>query len=659
MSTSQSDAMSGVPAEAVREALNKVLASDALQGSERSRTLLRFVVERTLSGQTDGLKEYTLGTEALRKSSTFDPRTDSVVRSEFSRLRARLDRYYATQGQNDDLVIALSKGSYVPRFERQAIPADSAATGIAAPRRSAFRRHGPLALLAGALVAAVALISYRELVPLAPSSKAKQERVAAATEQMPVSIAVLPFVNLSGDPGQDFFADGVTEELTTVLANIPNVLVVGRTSASQFKGERRDLRAIGQALNVTHLIEGSVRKEGDRVRITAQLVRSDSGVHVWSENYDRQLTGMLALQEDVATAIAAALKLPLRLGSNQTFASLRPNDAETYELFLRGRAAFRGRQGEQAVNLLEQVVARDPDFAPGWRFLASARNTDNIQRSLKGLEPRTYTESQEALARRVIALAPNSADGYAMLATLAADEGQKLEALQFREQALQRDANDPELMNAYANDLWELGYLTEALVVRERQHVLEPLVPIYNFLRAETLAADGKVEQALRDWLAVAPKSSAGIPAGRRLILPAYAWLGRFDDAMEHLSNNGGQSGFDGALTQTQIDVAVQVLRAAANKRAPPAQLPDFCRSELRWVYAYTSTPERMLDCAENEVKAGHGVSRTIWWPMTSGLRKTERFKTLMRDAGFVDVWRARGWPDLCRPIGADEFVCD
>ena len=657
MTTSQPDATPAVATQSVRDALEKVLSSDAFQGSERSCTLLRFVVERTLNGQAENLKEYTLGTEALGRSSSFDPRTDAVVRSEVSRLRTRLEKYYATQGKSDAVGIALAKGSYVPRFERRLVVAGPPPASTVEPPVLVSQWRVSLVVAACILVGALAAIGYRELT-LNALSNAKADR-PLATEAATVSIAVLPFVNLSGDPGQDFFADGVTEELTTSLAALPNVLVVGRTSASQFKGERRDLRAIGQALNVTHLIEGSMRREGDRVRITAQLIRADSGVHLWSENYDRQFTGIVTLQEDVATAIAGALKLPLGLGSNQALASLQPRDAETYELFLRGRAAIRARnRTEEALNFLEQAVARDPNFAPAWRYLAQARNVDNIQRMTAGRELKKYPESRDTLARRVISLAPDSADGYAMLAELAQQEHQRLETLRLLEQALERDRNDPEVLNGYANALWELGYLKEAVAVRERQHVLEPLVPIYNFLRAETLAANGQVEQALHDWLAVAPKNSAGHPFGLRVILPALVQLGRYDEAIARLSNDTGERGpVLGPLDREQAEAAANVLRAVANKSPPPTRLPDF-DDELGFIYVYTA-PERILDHVESDIKSGHASLRYVWWPTPSSLRKTERFKTLMREAGFVDIWRMRGWPDLCRPVGTGDFECD
>ncbi len=138
-------------------------------------------------------------------------------------------------------------------------------------------------------------------------------RAAAASPKGAISVAVLPFLNLSDDRQQEFFSDGMTEEITTALAKVPDLRVVARTSAFQFKGKNVDVQNIGSQLHATHLIEGSVRKAGNRVRITAQLIKTDDGTHVWAEDYDRDLTDVFAIQEDIARAITASLHMTLGL----------------------------------------------------------------------------------------------------------------------------------------------------------------------------------------------------------------------------------------------------------------------------------------------------------------------------------------------------------
>ena len=211
--------------------------------------------------------------------------------------------------------------------------------------------------------------------PPVQQSGVEQARAAADSPATGISLAVLPFANLSGDPSQEFFSDGMTEEITSALTKIPDLRVVGRTSAFEFKGQNRNLRDIGQALSATHLLEGSVRREGDRVRITAQLVEAGKGVNVWTQSYDRQLASVFATQEDIATAIAGALKMP----PGETLISNRNIDPESYQQYLRARALYQGRLGgglralNQAIALLEQVIARNPGYAPAWALMASAQ----------------------------------------------------------------------------------------------------------------------------------------------------------------------------------------------------------------------------------------------------------------------------------------------
>ena len=166
---------------------------------------------------------------------------------------------------------------------------------------------------------------------------------AAADPASAISIAVLPFLNLSGDADQEFFSDGMTEEITSALAMVPDLKVVARTSAFQFKGEKNDMRAVGQALNATHLIEGSVRKVGDRVRITAQLIEAGSGTHLWSENYDRQLSDIFATQEEIARTVVGSLMAPLGLAPGERLVSNRSIDPESYQQYLRARTVYRAR----------------------------------------------------------------------------------------------------------------------------------------------------------------------------------------------------------------------------------------------------------------------------------------------------------------------------
>ena len=204
----------------------------------------------------------------------------------------------------------------------------------------------------------------------------------------PASIAVLPFVNMSSDKEQEYFSDGLAEEMLSSLAKIPGLHVAGRTSAFQFKEKNEDLRVIGQRLNVATVLEGSVRKEGHRVRITAQLIKVDDGFHLWSETYDREVNDIFAVQEEIARAVAESLKVAL-LGEKTATPSSRGTNADAYNAYLQGRYFLERRSQEnidRAIGYFEQAIKLDPGYAPawwGWRWPTTVKRISATRLSMK------------------------------------------------------------------------------------------------------------------------------------------------------------------------------------------------------------------------------------------------------------------------------------
>src|SRR5210317_65258 len=197
--------------------------------------------------------------------------------------------------------------------------------------------------------------------------------VATAPEEKP-SIAVLPFVNMSGDAENEYFSDGLSEELLNLLAKIPQLHVAGRTSSFKFKGTNEDLRIIGEALNVAHVLEGSVRKSGARLRITAQLIDTQNGYHLWSENYDRELTDIFAIQDEIAGHVVEELRVHL-LGAEVAAATQGTTNVEAYNQFLRGNYFIDDTSAEnleKARIAYETAIEFDPNFARAYAGLASA-----------------------------------------------------------------------------------------------------------------------------------------------------------------------------------------------------------------------------------------------------------------------------------------------
>jgi serine/threonine-protein kinase len=289
-----------VSVDAVRQALDKILASASLATAERLSRFLRFAVEEHLNGQTDKLKESFLGVELFGRKPSYDPRIDGVVRTEAVKLRARLKQYYDSDGRNDELIIDMPKGGYVPAFrlrEKERAPLAAASCEPKMRPRLAVRWRSLAIGFAALAFFATAYVTARDWSLV---SRAQAAEVPA--------IAVLPFVDLSPHHDQGYFSDGVTEEITDSLSRTGGFRVAATTSSFAFKGTRDDIREIGRKLNVGLALEGSLRKENNLVRVTAQLINAADGYHVWSETYERDVTDVFTVQDEISRAIVNKLR---------------------------------------------------------------------------------------------------------------------------------------------------------------------------------------------------------------------------------------------------------------------------------------------------------------------------------------------------------------
>ena len=314
------------------------------------------------------------------------------------------------------------------------------------------------------------------------------------------SIAVLPFANLSDDPDNEYFSDGITEELLNALVRIDGLQVAARTSSFAFKGKNSDIRAIGRELNVATVLEGSVRKFGNQLRITVQLIDVRDGFHLWSETYDRELNDIFAIQEDISQAVVDALKVQLIGEARPTLVNTTTVDSAAYNYYLLGRYNWHKRTPEsltRAVQLFEQAIATDPDFALAYSGLADAYILLNEYGDLSFETARAKAKPAIAMALR---LDKNLAEPYASLGLL------KLNELDFEsaEQAL-RGAIDINPNYAMAHN-W-LGLVlkasrgpSEALEEFETAAIIDPLNPAINANLAETLSRVGRYEEGKQYW---------------------------------------------------------------------------------------------------------------------------------------------------------------
>jgi adenylate cyclase len=516
-------------------------------------------------------------------------------------------------------------------------------------------------VLAGGVAVVIAGILYQSVVG---SPNEVQAVLRTVPQDGVISIAVLPLANLSGDSGQEYLSDGLTDEINAVLAKVPSLRVVGRSSAFQFKGQRTDLRAIGESLGATHLIDGSLRRAGDRVRVTAQLIRAADGIELWTETYNHELTDALGLQEEIAVAIAAELRAPLGLAEGQRLISTRPVNVESYENFLRGRALVRRRALAEAIVALEAAVEGDPEFAPAWAMLAQARRTTIEYSPLSRrvdvpiAEARefiqTTLEQAERAARRAIELDPGHDGGYAALAYIQATRGHYAEADDLFAQALEIDPNNPESLYRHGQHLTLTGRIAEATRAFQRLSALEPLVPIYQFQMGNTLYLSGR-NQASISVLEATPDDSPARYYRNFYLAASLSATGRYADAAAALLAVRGEPQTGAEIT----DFVADLLQRMPLRVESPANLPY--AGDFSFVYVYVGAEERAFEGAERSLQVGNAASllTNVWSPLFHDVRRTERFKKLVRDFGLVDYWRAHGWPDLCVPQGETDFVCD
>ncbi len=321
----------------VRKQLSRMFASPVFSQADRQTRFLRYVVDETLADRGGKLNQYTIAIEVFDRDEKFDPAIDAIVRVEAARLRAKLREYYPADGKNDPVLIDMPKGSYAVKIDF----------------------GGPT--LSGALD--------------------EQDATPTNLADTP-GIAVLPFDNLSSDPDQEYFADGITEDLITDLSRLSGLPVIARHSVFTYKNAPAKVQQIGRDLQVRYLLEGSVQKSGDRVRITTQLIDSESGDHLWVERYDRKLDDIFAVQDDVVRQIVQSLEVKLS-GSEHTYLSrMGRRNVEAYDFLLRGQEKFwmfTRENNAEARQLFSCAINVDPGYSDAHAWLAHPRDENHLQ----------------------------------------------------------------------------------------------------------------------------------------------------------------------------------------------------------------------------------------------------------------------------------------
>ena len=524
-------------------------------------------------------------------------------------------------------------------------------------------------LLAVGLVAVVALIAADRFWPrgekemgtegIKGAATASADTVSATAPLIPSvpiskSIAVLPFVNMSADKDNEYFSDGISEELLNVLVRVDGIGVASRTSSFAYKGRELGAAAIAKELKVDHILEGSVRKSGNRVRITAQLIDATNDRHLWSETYDRELTDIFTIQDEIANAIVTALRGELVADDKAAPAvtiKADTQDLEAYELYLKARELFIARRDlGEAVLLAERAVELDPKFARGWEILAVLASVAEDW----GVRDRDYTALSLVAAQRALDIDPALSMPWAALAnaesvTLPIDWDRYFESLG---RAIAADPRNETAFQWRAMAWMNLGWTDRALADLDQCLALDPAYPNCKRFKALALLHKGDTERALELF-----QQGAAVGFVRN----------RFDSFILPLWERGQHLAVHLLLDARAVPVGLRepLLASLVGERpADPATIAEVVRA---------------LADPQDSLTVGMGINAFLWlrefdraaespeldnssmvhWERIPGLRNSPAFKRMIERLGVATYWRKHGFPPQCRPLGDADFECD
>jgi TolB-like protein/thioredoxin-like negative regulator of GroEL len=477
----------------VRAHLHDVTASHAFASSKRSQDFLQLIVEHALEGEVDNLRERMIGAEMFGRPIDYDTGSDSVVRVKATEVRKKLAQYYLERNGAPSVRIELPSGSYVPRFIFEpltatasppkgialpgagGLPAASSDGHLPGPSLAQLSQPPPLVdrkLGHRSIITAGVVLGLILLAAMGYLGFKKWRGDSHATTGIR-SIAILPLNNLSGDPGQEYFADGMTEELINDLGQVSTLRVISLTSAMSYKGTKKKLPDIARELAVDAVVEGGVLRAGNQVRISAQLIDSRSDRPVWARTYVRDLTSDLAWQGEVAQAIADEISINVTPQEQARLARRRPIDPQAQDLYLRGLIQLDADDCKSALDYFKRALAENPNYAEAHAALA------NCYGRLGESGRMAYDEAfpnQKKEAAKAIELDDSLPEGHAELANTAMtlDWDWTAAAKEFH-RALELNPNSAPIHESYAFYLVRTSQLPEALAEVERGVDLDPV----------------------------------------------------------------------------------------------------------------------------------------------------------------------------------------
>lgn len=413
------DVLAHIDQDKARQYADKILSSPFFCNSPRQQRFLDYLVTYSLNNETEHLKGYTIALEVFDKDVDFDPSVDSIVRVEATRIRNKLREYYDSEGAADEIRIHFRKGSYKLDF-----------TVSAQSDEDDNVEHSP----------------YPEVVTSKPS------------------LVVLPFVSISADNSRDYFADGITCSLISLLSRLSGLFIISRQSSFAYKDTVKTSTEIARELGVQFLLEGSIQHAGDRVRIAANLVTAKDSTHIWSERYDRDLTDIFTLQDELTQQIANALQVQLTKQEDKIFGLKATNSIEAHDTLLRGMSTYLNyspQTTKDSIELFYKVLELDADYVAANAWLARALSfmwAMNWDRSASVLED-AYHYAQRALELDSDSPYANAIMGWILMWREEAET-----SIFYCKKAVALDPNNAEALLFLSMTLSSANYGSEALI---------------------------------------------------------------------------------------------------------------------------------------------------------------------------------------------------
>ncbi|MDH4000425.1 MAG: winged helix-turn-helix domain-containing protein [Xanthomonadales bacterium] len=540
--------------------------------------------------------------------------------------------------------------------------------------RSSWRGLSSRFLLSLAVLAlALGYIAFDKFVlepvedaQLAESARQEGHAAARAESHEDKSLAVLPFDNRSSTEGDQFFTDGMHDELLATIAKIGSMKVISRTSVMEYRDTTKKIPQIAQELDVEHILEGGIQRSGNQVRINVQLIDAATDEHVWAEIYDRELTAanLFAVQSEITKKIADALQTELSTDEQRRIDAKPTDNLQAYELYLRGRYLWQRRGDENirnAIALFEQATELDPQFARAWSSLAATHFTLPVYSDSPRREHNSLAASA---AHKALAQDESLAEAYAVLGGLADMDGKWAEAETLFLLAIANEPMDSTAHLWYGEHLFKLGRLDDALEAGLIAYQLDPLHPATN-------AFLGWIYLYLNDTSNALKYGAAAWDLGHASGLYFQAWINLHSGEIDRAIGFAGQ--WDALMAQRfsnlQNPPSLQLLIEAKNDAAKrPPFLEMLAAQETIDLIQILLTGyvgfERIDEAHEVAAMAldldGFNRNNFEWYFWDSDMapfRQDPQFAALVTELGMVDYWREYGWPDVCQPTG-DSVIC-